>query len=250
MYYCCGITDTGCVRDHNEDAFLINRNVVTEARNETNLKYPFIVAVADGVAGEADGEVASSMALKMLSGIRPNKKTDYKKKVMNIHNKLRNSGMTHEKSANMQTTLCALAVDGDGSHHIINVGDSRLYRLRNGCIKQLSTDQSLVQMLYANGRITHEEKLYHKHRNIIFPVLGNLASDPEPQIIEIDPIQYGDVILICSDGLSDYLTQGEFEEIMALPLRLSKRLSKLTETAKKNGSPDNITVLAVSNTVD
>lgn len=246
MYYCCGITDTGCVREHNEDAFMINRTVMSDNNLESSLKGPFIVAVADGVAGEADGDVASKMALKMLSDIRPTKRTDFKKKIMDIHRKLRKYGEKHRRSSNMQTTLCALAVDEKGSHSVINVGDSRLYRMRNGCLKQLSTDQSLVQMLYANGRISYEERLYHKNRNIIFPVLGNNSSDPEPQVIPIEPMEYGDLILICSDGLSDYITKGEFEEILSLPLKLPKRLAKLTETAMKNGSPDNITVLAVS----
>ncbi|MBQ8568108.1 MAG: serine/threonine-protein phosphatase [Oscillospiraceae bacterium] len=246
MYYCCGITDTGCVREHNEDAFMINRTVMSDNNLESSLKGPFIVAVADGVAGEADGDVASKMALKMLSDIRPTRRTDFKKKIMDIHRKLRKYGEKHRRSSNMQTTLCALAVDEKGSHSVINVGDSRLYRMRNGSLKQLSTDQSLVQMLYADGRISYEERLYHKNRNIIFPVLGNNSSDPDPQVIPIEPMEHGDLILICSDGLSDYITKGEFEEILSLPLKLPKRLAKLTETAMKNGSPDNITVLAVS----
>lgn len=246
MYYCCGMSDTGSVRDHNEDAFMINKTVMNTSQLESSLQYPFIIAVADGVAGEAKGEVASKMALKMLSGVRPSGKTDYRKKVLNIHRKIRKYGITHERSENMQTTLCALAVDEKGGHYVINVGDSRLYRVRSGSIRQISTDQSLVQMLYGDRRISFEEKLKHKNSHVILPVLGNTSADPEPQIIPIEPLEYGDIILICSDGLSDYLTQGEFEEILALPLKLPKRLSILTQTAIKNGSPDNITVLAVS----
>lgn len=246
MYYCCGMSDRGRVRDHNEDAFMINRTVMTAETLETSVRGPFIAAVADGVAGEAKGELASKMALKLLSGVRPAKKTDYRKKILDIHRHIRKYGITHENSSNMQTTLCALAVDSDGRHYAINVGDSRLYRMRGGNIKQISTDQSLVQMLHGNGNITSEEKLKSLNSHIILPVLGNTSDDPDPQIIPIEPIEYGDLILICSDGLSDYLSAGEFEEILALPAKLPKRLSMLIDRALQNGSPDNITVLAVS----
>ena len=250
MYYCCGISDRGNIRDHNEDAFLINRKVMSKSVLESNLTSPFIVAVADGVAGEAKGEVASRLALEMLAGVRRFGKTDYRKKVMDIHNKLKRYGKSHRNHENMQTTLCALAVDSKGRHQLINVGDSRLYFMRGGYLRQLSTDQSLVQVLYSEGHITAEEKFKHINRNLILPVLGSTSSDPAPQVVPIEPMQYGDTILICSDGLSDYLTKGEIEEILAMPLKLPKRLSKLVDAAMENGSPDNITVLAVSSIDD
>ena len=247
MYYCCGISDKGAVRDNNEDAYLLNRTVLSEALTECDIKVPFIAAVADGVGGEASGEIASRMALEMLSSVRFSKKTDMHTKVMTIHSRLKKYGVTHSGSANMQTTLCALAVDEDERAYIINVGDSRIYRCRDGGIKQLSRDQSLVQMLYEQGRISVYEKKNHAQRNVIFPVLGNVSDEPEPSITEIDGgIRRGDVIIVCTDGLHDYLTQGEFEEIMAMPMRLSKRLRRLVDAAMENGSTDNITVVGIS----
>lgn len=247
MYYCCGITDKGAVRDKNEDAYLVNKIVLSQAQMESDMSPPFIAAVADGVGGEASGEVASKMALELLSSVRYSKKVNMNTKVMNIHNRLRRYGMTHGGSENMQTTLCALAIDEDDRAYIVNVGDSRLYRCRDGEIKQLSTDQSLVQLLYEQGRITRDEKLTHARRNVIFPVLGNIADDPVPEITEIDGgIKKGDLIIICTDGLSDYLTKGEFEDTLAKPMRLSKRLRALIDTAIKNGSPDNVTVVGIS----
>lgn len=250
MYYCCGMSDRGSVRDHNEDAFMINKTVMTAKTLESSIRRPFIAAVADGVAGEAKGEVASQLALKLLSGVRPARKTDYRKKILDIHRRIRKYGITHDNARNMQTTLCALAVDGEGRHYAINVGDSRLYRLRGGAITQISTDQSLVQLLSGKAHITSEEKLKNINSHIILPVLGNLSDDPDPQIIPIEPMEYGDLILICSDGLSDYLSVSEFEEILALPSRLPKRLARLIDKAIENGSPDNITVLAVTVTED
>ena len=219
MYYCCGISDKGAVRENNEDAYLVNKIVLSKAH----------------------------MALDLLSAVRPRKSTDFKAKLLAIHSKLRRYGITHGSSANMQTTLCALAVDENEKAYVINVGDSRMYRFRGGVIKQLSTDQSLVQMLFDQGKITGEEKKTHAQRNVIFPVLGNIADDPDPSVTEIEGgIKKGDIIIICSDGLSDYITTGEFEEILAMPMRLPKRLRRLIDAAMDNGSTDNITVVGVS----
>ncbi len=246
MYYCCGITDVGTVRDHNEDAFLINKTVINSTMLESELNAPFITAVADGVGGELGGEVASRLALELLSSLRPAEGIDYEKKILDIHYALQKNG-AENNSVNMQTTLCALAVDKSGSAVMINVGDSKLFRYRGGSVRQLSRDQSLVQMLYEQGEITADEKRTHKHRNVIFPVLGNVTEEPTVEVTSIEGgIQAGDLILICSDGLSDYITRGDFEETLALPIRLPKRLKALVELAKNGGSADNITVIGVS----
>lgn len=246
MYYCCGTTDMGTVRNNNEDAYLVNKIVLSQAQMESDVTPPFIAAVADGVGGEASGEVASKLALELLSGVKPNKKTNFGSKLMSIHNKLRRYGITHGGSENMQTTLCALAVDENDKAYIINVGDSRMYRFRDGEIRQLSKDQSLVQLLYEQGRITGDERRSHAQKNVIFPVLGNISDDPVPDIIEIEGgIKKGDLIIICTDGLSDYITKGEFEEALAQPMKLSKRLRLLIDTAMENGSRDNATAVAV-----
>lgn len=250
MYYCCGITETGNVKTHNEDAYLIGHTVVTDRAFETELRGPLIAAVADGVSGEAKGEVAARMTLELLADIRPSGRTDYKKKVMAIHEKIKRYGASHKGHENMQTTLCAVVIDSKDVPHIINVGDSRLFRMSQGRLRQLSTDQSLVQLLYSGGHMTNEQRLYSNDRNLILPVIGNTGSDPDPQIIVTEPLGYGEMILICSDGLSDYLTPGETEDILALPQRLPKRLSALAAKAVENGSRDNITVVAVSAAAD
>lgn len=246
MFYCCGITDTGNVRDHNEDAFLINRIVMSSAEMESNVSAPMVAAVADGVGGETSGEVASRLALELLSDLKPTEKTDYAKKIMSVHRALQRYGILH-KTENMQTTLCALAAEDGGRAVMINVGDSRMYLFRGGKIKQLSRDQSLVQVLYEQGHITQEERRHHAQKNVIFPVLGSLSEDPKPQISEIDGgLIHGDVIIMCSDGLSDNLTNGEFEDILAQPKKLPKRIADLVKRALDNGSRDNVTVVAVT----
>ncbi len=245
MFYCCGVTNKGA-RENNEDAFLIKKSVVTEGELSKELDSPFVVAVADGVAGETSGEIASAVLLKHLGKLDVKNTVDFEKKILDYHKQIRRHGIV-SNNLNMQTTLCALVVKDDKTATIINVGDSKLYRYRGGELRQLSTDQSFVQMLYEQGEITEEEKRKHKHRNIIFPVIGNLEEDPKIEVTEIiGGILPGDVFLILTDGIADYVSKGDIENILALPQKLPKRISAILELAGNNKSTDNLTVVAVS----
>lgn len=246
MYLCCAITNQG-VRPHNEDALLIHKTVITDGVTETQLSAPFLIGVADGVSGERSGELASSTCMEMLKNVSFTSHTDLDEKLMEIHSTLSELGSKDNATRNMQTTLCAVGIDENEMIHTINVGDSRLYRYRNGCLIQLSRDQSLVQMLYEEGSITREERETHKQKNVIFPVLGNLTSLPIFDIQEHEErIAFGDILLLCSDGLSDYVTSPEIEEILAMPKPLVRRLQLLIELALDNGSTDNITIIGLA----
>ncbi|MGN0612609.1 MAG: PP2C family protein-serine/threonine phosphatase [Porcipelethomonas sp.] len=245
MYYCCGITDKG-IMDHNEDAYMIAEKVMTNGNLDRMIKAPFIAAVSDGVSGENFGEIASRKCLEFLSCIKFSSDVDLKKAVMNVHRNMYDFGIQDNKTKNMQATLCAIAIDEKDNLYTINVGDSRMYRYRRGNIKQISRDQSLVQLLYEEGTITAAEKKTHVHKNIIFPVMGNITSEPKPDINDLNDImKYGDLILICSDGLSDYVTCSEMEDILDLPAKLPRRLEKLVKLAVDKGSQDNITIVAL-----
>ncbi len=245
MYYCCGITEKGNM-PHNEDALLIGHTVSDGGAVEQTLEPPFICAVSDGVSGELSGELASRMCLEQLRDIKYGKRVKLEKKLIEIHRRLAEYGDEHEETRNMQATLCGIAVDENDRINFINVGDSRLYRYRSGKLRQISRDHSLVQMLYEEGSITNEERRTHIHRNIIFPVLGNLRSEPK---IDVEPIeggmQFGDILLLCTDGLSDYISRIGIEEILELPKSLQVRLKMLVDKALANGCADNITVIAV-----
>lgn len=245
MYYCCAITDKG-IRPHNEDALLIHRTVLTEGVTEQELSNPFLIAVADGVAGEQSGEIASSKCLEMLKQVSFSSRVNMEEKLSNIHESLARIGAKQEHTRNMQTTLCAIGVDEHDMFYSMNVGDSRLYRYRNAELLQLSRDQSLVQVLLEEGAITQEEQQNHIYRNIIFPVLGNMDSKPEFDIRKHgEKIEYGDILLLCSDGLSDYASKAEMEKILAMPSPMVRRLQLLTELAMKNNCSDNITIIAL-----
>ena len=157
MYYCCGITDKGVMK-HNEDAYMISDRVLTEGNIDVMLSPPFLAAVSDGVSGERYGEIASRKCLEFLSRIQFDSGTDLKKAVMNVHRDLYDYGIQDNKTKNMQATLCAIAIDENDNLYTVNVGDSRMYRYRRGDIKQISRDQSLVQLLYEEGTITADEK--------------------------------------------------------------------------------------------
>lgn len=250
MYYCCAITDKG-IRPHNEDALLIHRTVLTDGVTECELSSPFLIAVADGVSGEQSGELASWTCLHKLKDINFSSQVDMEEKLFSIHESLAELGAKQEETHNMQTTLCAVGVDEKDMIHSMNVGDSRLYRYRNEYLQQLSRDQSFVQVLYEEGAISADERQNHAQRNIIFPVLGNLTEQPDFDIREHnEKIEYGDILLLCSDGLSDYVPKPEMEEILALPKPLVRRLQLLMERAMQNKCSDNITIIALVRVAD
>ncbi|MBP7185523.1 MAG: serine/threonine-protein phosphatase [Ruminococcus sp.] len=244
MFYCCGITEKG-VMPHNEDALLINRDVIDSGMSEQTIHAPFIAAVSDGVSGERSGELASAMCLEMVRDLRYDSTVDLQSGLLDIHRKLADYSRSDPETHNMQATLCGIAVDEDQNIMTFNVGDSRLYRFRQGKLKQISRDQSLVQLLYEEGSITMEERKTHVHRNIIFPVFGNLKSDPQIDFLPLDGMEYGDVLLLCTDGLSDCVSPLDIEEILEYPEPLKNRMNRLVKKSLEKGCKDNITVIAM-----
>lgn len=247
MYYCFGITDKG-IMPHNEDALLIGHDVLTDGSLEKNLNPPFILAVSDGVSGENAGELASAMCLDILKDAGDFRQSKLAEGIMKIHRRLADFSRDNSETSNMQATLCGIAVGEDGSVTSFNVGDSRLYKFRAGELRQLSRDQSLVQLLYEQGEITYEERKTHVHKNIIFPVLGNIKDLPKVDTFEVGRLDSGDVLILCTDGLSDYVSSADILDIMELPKNLAVRLELLVKKSIENGAGDNISVVAVVKT--
>ena len=245
MYYCCGVTEKG-VMPHNEDALLIKDSVIDSGSSEQTIAPPFIAAVSDGVSGERSGELASKMCLELLRDVDYSGDMKLDEELLSIHRRLAEYSESDPEMHNMQATLCGFAVDESNNILTFNVGDSRLYRYRGGRIRQISRDQSLVQLLIDEGAITREERREHVHRNIIFPVFGNVKSTPKVDTVSIDGgMEYGDLLLLCTDGLSDYVSVLDIEEVLEMPKPLQTRLDILVKKALDNGSKDNITVIAV-----
>jgi protein phosphatase len=244
-----GITGAGRKPGQNEDAFLAGREVVANGTAEMTLLPPFFAAVADGVSGEDAGEVASVLALEVLSGIKPHPRTDFLSTALHIHKFLKMQG-TMRGRPNMQTTLCAAAFLPDKTQgvcgSIVNIGDSRAYLFRDGALSQLTKDQSLARLLYETGQLTKREQESFAHKNVILPALGNLSADPAPEITPLPELRQGDVILLVTDGFSDFVKTPDAEYILALPEHLTKRMKKLYDRALMGGSKDNITVVAIA----
>ena len=246
MFYCCAVTEQG-VKERNEDAVLIDNTVLTEGMLESEVYKPFIAAVCDGVSGEKSGDIASKMCLAELAKQEYSSQVNLTNEINRIHKQLQRYGAFHKNSSNMQTTICGFAVDENLKMCYINVGDSRLYRFRDSKLKQLTKDQSLVEMLYEQGKIGYEEKRNHVHRNIIMPVLGNTTAHPNIDVNIIrDAPEHGDVFLICSDGLSDYVVKSEIEEILSMPMPMTRRLEEMVRRSLNKGCRDNISVVAAT----
>lgn len=233
-------TDQGLVRDHNED-------FVTSWEPKTSTeaaKYGWLYIVADGVGGADAGEVASQFASERtiahyLANSEPGNWGQRLIRSMHAANTdLRQLVVERDANARMATTMVA-AVIQDGQVFIGNVGDSRGYHWRQGQLRQITKDQSLVAKLLEEGAITAEEAVDHPHKNVILYSIGSEAS-PKIDLFHLQ-LQADDIILLCSDGLSGYVTDAEIEAIIS---REEPEIATelLIALANKRGGPDNISV--------
>jgi len=229
-----GITDPGLKRTNNEDSFIIS------------LENRFC-AVADGMGGAAAGEVASSIFVSTANEIFS--APDSNDPAVNIQKTflLANSRILEHVSANpehkgMGTTAELLAWTDD-IIIIGHVGDSRTYRFRNGTLKQVTKDHSLIQMQLDQGIIAPEDAKKHRMRHVILRAVG---VDPD---ISLDIIKSrlfaSDIYLLCSDGLSDMAEEPKIEECMKSNDSLEATASALINLAKEGGGKDNITAVLV-----
>ncbi len=232
-----GMTDKGLVRDNNEDAYALY--------NEAVGALPNLYVVADGMGGHQCGEVASSKAIEyFLSFIKENDQTDI---MDTITEGVRNANrQVHELSKSdpsyygMGTTFTACVVK-DGRGYTAHVGDSRLYLIRKGELHLITTDHTYVNEMVKAGQITKEEAKVHPSRNALTKALG------VDSYIEIDGYIFDicdkDKILMCSDGLTNMVSESDILKIADSDSDLVDCARKLIEAANENGGIDNITVL-------
>jgi PPM family protein phosphatase len=222
-------TDTGRQRQANEDSYFAR---------------PPVFAVADGMGGAQAGEVASRIAARAFeqgldSEAPPESQLEGIAREANreIH-ELAQRDSAH---AGMGTTLTAAMVQGDDVS-VGHVGDSRAYVLRDGELRRLTKDHSLVEELRRQGRLTDEEAEEHPQRSIITRALG-----PEPEV-NVDtmsfPARSGDVFLLCSDGLTTMVSEPEILRILSEAKTLRGAVNRLVEAANAQGGRDNITAVA------
>lgn len=229
------LSDTGRVREHNEDAGFAS---------------PYLLCVADGVGGAAAGEIASATTTYVLSarvlahpGMQPARLL--RAATREAHEQLALGVRTDPRRAGMATTLTAVLTDGV-SATLAQVGDSRAYLLRDGVLEQVSRDQTLVQELLDAGQITEEQAAASPYRHVVVQAV-DADHEPVPEIRELG-LRAGDRVLLCSDGLTDVLSPAALRMMLGLESR-STATEWLVRAALDGGSRDNVTVI-VADVVD
>ena len=236
-------TDKGCVREANEDC---GRHV---RPNDPALLAAkgMLTIVADGMGGHAAGEVASQMAVEIISRVYYQDGEDavgdaLKKAFAEANRQIYEASLEEEKLRGMGTTCTALVLC-NGSALAAHVGDSRLYMVRGGEIYLMTEDHSAVMEMVKNGIINLAEARRHTDKNVILRALGT-GPDVEVSIWEESlPVREGDQFLLCSDGLSDLVEDAEIEQsVVSAAGDPHAACESLIAKAKERGGHDNITV--------
>ena len=235
-------TDLGNVRTNNEDAGLYLRVSDAKVFSEKGC----ILLVADGMGGHAAGEVASKMATDIISKeYFSNSSNDITKalsKAFALANKsILNAAARDSEKKGMGTTCTVLVVAGSTVYYA-HVGDSRAYALRNKKIERITTDHTYVQQLIKDGSISREEAEKHPQRNILTNAMGTKPEMPVDTGQCAFVLQAHDRLMLCSDGLYDYLMDEEIEAMLN-QYELQEAATQLIAEAKKRGGHDNITVV-------
>jgi protein phosphatase len=229
-----GVTDAGKVRRNNEDAYLVG-----EGRDET------LFVIADGIGGFEAGEVASRIAIEVLKELEPG--APFEAAIREANRRILAFGRGDERLSGMGTTLVALRFGGTRERpvtEVAHVGDSRAYLLRGGSLKPLTEDHSLVAELVRSGELTRDQAAEHPQKNLITRALG--AEEEVDVDTAVLPVEAGDRILLCSDGLSDMVPEGRISEILAdSPGDPETAARRLLSAALDAGGTDNVTVVVV-----
>lgn len=233
-----GLSDIGLVRQNNEDVW-------------AQLPDELFFVLADGMGGHQAGEIAAKEAVRHLcllfkQSISFDKSLEEVKQLLfetiqQVNQIIYRMGSKQEDLKGMGTTLCCLFIHPDGLVYG-HVGDSRIYRLRNNQLEQLTQDHSLVRELISLGHLDEEQADDFLYKNIITKAIGTEPS-VEPTI-KVAPILADDLFLLCTDGLTDLVESGEIRKIM---MRYPEQeiAKQLIKAAKQKGGYDNITVIVV-----
>ncbi len=231
------ITDVGRVRSQNQDYVFASDTSVGRLAN--------LFVVADGMGGHKAGDRASSSAVAVF--VSSVKKSKDRNPVNIMRKALEKANANVYKEANsskalqgMGTTIVSATIDKD-TLYVANIGDSRLYLVRGNEIRQITRDHSLVEEMIRAGGITREEGRFHPDRNVITRAVGvreNVEADFFDEIVEEN-----DILLLCSDGLSNMVEDEEIKEIISNAPELESAANRLVKKANENGGRDNITVL-------
>ena len=229
-----GLTDPGKVRKNNEDSLLVG-----EGRDET------LFVVADGIGGFEAGEVASSIAVDVLKEVEPSESLE--DAIREANRRILAAARGDARFQGMGTTVVAMRFGGTGEEpiaQISHVGDSRAYLLRGAELKPVTEDHSLVAELVRSGDLTRDQASEHPQKNLITRALG--AEDEVDVDTVVLPVEPGDRLLLCSDGLSDMIPETRMLMILTSnPENPERAVRALVSAALEAGGADNVTVVVV-----
>ncbi|HEU4990587.1 MAG: Stp1/IreP family PP2C-type Ser/Thr phosphatase [Gemmatimonadota bacterium] len=232
-------TDVGMIRSGNEDNFAVD---VSESRG--------VFMVADGMGGHAAGEVASEMAvqivLRELHAVQDLDAADAGKKIgaalKHANRSIHDRTITEVDKQGMGTTASVLLVSG--SRYLIGqVGDSRVYLLRDGALVQLTKDHSYVQEQVDLGNLTPEQARYHPYSNVITRCVG-ASPEVEPDVY-VGEVRLGDLFLVASDGLTGMVDDRRLQQLLMARTVPERKVAALIAEANGRGGLDNITAIVV-----
>ncbi|MCC6648629.1 MAG: Stp1/IreP family PP2C-type Ser/Thr phosphatase [Polyangiaceae bacterium] len=253
-----GRTDVGQVREHNEDNFIVadlsrkTRGLLEGDRVQLVGPRGTLMAVCDGMGGAAAGEVASQLAVdiiyeRMSEGDAPKDRDDIARRIVRsieeAGSRIYSEAKADRSRRGMGTTSTVAALVDD---HLFlgQVGDSRCYVLRNGKLVQVTRDQSLVNQLIEAGQLTEEEAETFEHNNIILQALG--TSETVQVDLTYVHLRRGDIVMLCSDGLSGMMKSDELREVLANAKDPLEACKTLTDRANQAGGHDNITCIVAT----
>lgn len=240
-----GLTDTGKLRDNNEDTFLAQK-----------LSNGFVLAcVIDGVGGYEGGEIAAAIAQETILQKLSSPFTDaiqlLKEAVIEANQNIYREKQKAGASSSMACVLTIALADVAGNQfYYAHVGDTRMYLLRDGSLVKVTKDHSFVGFLEDSGRLSEKEAMLHPKRNEINKALGfdgNIAMDPDYIETGSSPFLPGDLLLLCSDGLTDMVNNADMKTTLLSEKNLAEKAAALIEGANKAGGKDNITAVIVGN---
>ncbi len=222
-----------------------HKGMIREGNEDSGYAGPRLLAIADGMGGQAAGEVASSEVISTLVTLDDDIPgsdilTSLGTAVQRANDQLRAMVEEDPQLEGMGTTLTALLWTGQRLG-LVHVGDSRAYLLRDGVLTQITQDHTWVQRLVDEGRITEEEATTHPQRSLLMRALGS-GDHVEPDL-SIREVRAGDRYLICSDGLSGVVSHQTMEETLASYQGPQETVQELIQLALRGGGPDNITVI-------
>jgi serine/threonine protein phosphatase PrpC len=231
-------TDVGRVRPENQDYG------ITTSAAEFRSEKGHLMIVADGMGGHRGGATASRMAAtivktEFLNAQNEDLETTLRRALQNANGAIFRDSQSKSELRGMGTTCSTLVIRGNQAH-IAHVGDSRVYLVRDGAIRQLTDDHSLVATMVREGLLTSREAEVHPRRNVLQRSMG-VAPELEVDVLPPISVASGDVFIVCSDGLHGMVKPEEIQQVVDRPVE--QAVDELVNRALARGAPDNVTVI-------